>query len=149
VPNKLREIFGEINRKRVIMTWKDILKRDDEKEDLIFELNQLINDFGEDKMQDDYEQMTSGYNSNEGINLDVEFDRSLADDEGLDADMEESELFEDGKAHYRIEFSTPKGKEIAMSDYTYERGYDAMLEGYLDDLSVEELKAAIKGMKEL
>ena len=131
------------------MTWKDILKRDNEKEDLIFELDQLINNFGEDKMQDDYEQLTSGYNSNEGINIDVEFDRSMADDEGLDDDMEESELFDDGMAHYRIEFSTPKGKEIAMSDYTYEGGYNPMIEGYLDDLTVEELKAAIKGMKEL
>jgi len=129
------------------MTWKDILKRD-EKEDLIFELDKLLENFGEDKMQGDYEQMTSGYNSNEGINIDVEFDRSMADDEGLD-DMEESELFEDGMAHYIIEFSTPKGKEIAMSDYTYERGYNAMIEGYLDELSVEELKAAIKGMKQL
>ena len=131
------------------MTWKDILKRDNEKEDLIFELDQLINNFGEDKDQYDFEEMTSGYNSTEGLNLDVEFDRSLADDEGLDDDMEESELIEDGKAHYRIEFSTPKGKEIAMSDYTYEGGYNAMIEGHLDDLTVEELKAAIKGMKEL
>ena len=131
------------------MTWKYILKRDDEKEELIIELENLIHNFGEDKMQDDYEEMTSGYNSNEGINIDVEFDRSLADDEGLDDDMEESELFDDGMAHYRIEFSTPKGEEIAMSDYTYEGGYNAMIEGYLDNLSVEELKAAIKGMEEM
>jgi len=130
------------------MTWKYILKRD-EKEDLIVELDKLLENFGEDKDQYDFEEMTGGYNSTEGLNLDVEFDRSMADDEGLDADMEESELFEDGMAHYIIEFSTPKGKEIAMSDYTYERGYSAMIESHLDDLSVEELKSAIKGMKEL
>tara|TARA_R100000329_G_C7598249_1_gene212177 strand:+ start:65 stop:460 length:396 start_codon:yes stop_codon:yes gene_type:complete len=130
------------------MTWKDILKRDDEKEDLIFELDTLIENFGEDKTQDDYEQMSQYDTSNEDIRVVVEFDRSMADDEGLDDDIEESELFDDGMAHYRIEFSTPKGKEIGMSDYTYERGYD-YLEPNTDNLSVEELKAAIKGMKEL
>jgi len=130
------------------MAWKDILKRDDEKEDLIFELDTLIENFGEDKTQDDYEQMSQYDNSNEDIRVVVEFDRSMADDEGLDDNMRESELFEDGMAHYRIEFSTPKGKEIAMSDYTYERGYD-YIDPNTDNLSVEELKAAIKGMKEL
>ena len=132
------------------MTWKDILKADKEMmEDLQIKLDNLLDEFGEDKDQSDFEEMTQGYNSEVGLlNLDVRFDRSIADDEGLDDDMEESELFEDGMAHYRIEFSTPKGKEIAMSDYTYERGYD-WIEGHLDDLTVEELKAAIKGMKEL
>ena len=108
----------------------------------------MIENFGEDKTQDDYEQMSQYDTSNEDIRVVVEFDRSMADDEGLDDDIEESELFDDGMAHYRIEFSTPKGKEIGMSDYTYERGYD-YLEPNTDNLSVEELKAAIKGMKEL
>jgi len=131
------------------MTWKNILKKDDEKEELRTKLENLIEDWGRGKDQYDFEEMTMGFNSADGLNLDVEFDRSRADDEGLDDDMEESEVFEEDMGYYRIVFSTPSGKDIALADFTLDGGYSGIVESNIDILTVGELKAAIQGMYEV
>jgi|11BtaG_2_1085332.scaffolds.fasta_scaffold00456_3 hypothetical protein len=129
------------------MTWKNILKKDDEKEELQIKLDELIEDWGRGKMQYDFEQMeTGGFNSADGLNLDITFDRSLADDEGESDDLEQGDLFDADLAHYRIEFSTPSGKDIALADFTANDGYSGIIESNIDNLTVEELKAAIQGM---
>ena len=140
-----RKFFGEIN-----MTWKDILKADNGMmEDLQIKLDELLEEFGEDKDQSDFEEMTGGYNSAIGLlNLDVEFDRSIADDEGLGDDMEESEIFDEDMGYYRIEFSTPNGKDIALADFTANDGYN-VVETNIDNLTLEELKDAIRGMDKI
>ena len=132
------------------MTWKDILKTDKEMmEDLQIKLDDLLDQFGEDKDQYDFEEMTSGYNSEVGLlNLDVRFDRSIADDEGLDDDMEESEVFDEDMGYYVIEFSTPDGKEVAVADFTANDGYN-VVETNIDNLTLEELKDAIRGMDKI
>ena len=131
------------------MTWKNILKKDDEKEELQAKLENLIEDWGMEKEQYDFEEMTMGFNSADGLNLDIEFDRSRADDEGLDDDMEESEVFEEDMGYYRIDFSTPSGKDIALADFTLDSGYSGIIESNIDNLTVKELKAAIQGMAEI
>ena len=129
------------------MTWKNILKKDDEKEELQIKLDELIEDWGRGKMQYDFEQMeTGGFNSADGLNLDITFDRSLADDEGESDDLEQGDLFDADLAHYRIGFSTPSGKDIALADFTANDGYSGIIESNIDNLTVEELKAAIQGM---
>ena len=132
------------------MTWKDILKADNGMmEDLQIKLDELLEEFGEDKDQSDFEEMTGGYNSEIGLlNLDVEFDRSIADDEGLGDDMEESEIFDEDMGYYRIEFSTPNGKDIALADFTANDGYN-VVETNIDNLTLEELKDAIRGMDKI
>lgn len=130
------------------MTWKGILKKDDEKEELQIKLEELIEDWGDEKDQSDFEEMTMGFNSADGIRLDVEFERGLADDEGYDDDAEPAKLIEEQMAYYRIGFSTPSGKDIALSDFTYD-GYGGIIESNLDNLTVEELKAAIQGMADV
>ena len=139
------------------MTWKDILKskgfresnKSEERMDKEMELEQLIDDWGNDKDVYDYEDMTMGFNSADGIRLDVDFDRSLADDEGYDDDAEPAELIEEDMAHYRIEFSTPDGKPIALCDFTYYDRYNPLIESNIDNLTDEELDGAIKGMAEV
>ena len=118
------------------MTWKDILKADNGMmEDLQIKLDELLEEFGEDKDQSDFEEMTGGYNSAIGLlNLDVEFDRSIADDEGLGDDMEESEIFDEDKGYYVIEFSTPDGKQVATADFTANDGYN-VVEPNIDNLT--------------
>ena len=113
------------------------------------ELEQLIVDWGNDKDVYDFEEMTMGFNSADGLNLDIEFDRSRADDEGYDDDAEQAELIEEDMAHYRIEFSTPDGKDIALCDFTYYDGYNPLIESNIDNLTDEELDEAIKGMAEV
>ena len=112
-------------------------------------LEQLIEDWGDNKDVDDYEDMTMGFNSADGIRLDVDFDRSLADDEGYDDDAEPAELIEEDMAYYRIEFSTPDGTPIALCDFTYYGGYNALIESNIDNLTDKELDEAIKGMREV
>lgn len=129
------------------MTWKDILKKDDEKEELQIKLEELIEDWGKGKMQYKFEEMeTGGFNSADGLNLDITFDRSRADDEGESDDLEQGDLFDADLAHYRIDFSTPSGKDIALADFTANGGYSGIIESNLDNLTIEELKSAIQGM---
>tara|TARA_R110001606_G_scaffold381478_1_gene542700 strand:- start:64 stop:462 length:399 start_codon:yes stop_codon:yes gene_type:complete len=129
------------------MTWKDILKKDDEKEELQIKLEELIEDWGKGKMQYNFEEMeTGGFNSADGLNLDITFDRSRADDEGESDDLEQGDLFDADLAHYRIDFSTPSGKDIALADFTANGGYSGIIESNLDNLTIEELKSAIQGM---
>jgi len=129
------------------MTWKNILKKDDEKEELQIKLEELIEDWGRGKMQYDFEEMeTAGFNSADGLNLDITFDRSRADDEGESDDLEQGDLFDADLAHYRIDFSTPSGKDIALADFTADGGYSGIIESNIDNLTVEELKSAIQGM---
>jgi hypothetical protein len=129
------------------MTWKTILKKDDEKEELQTKLEELIEDWGKGKMQSDFEEMeTGGFNSADGLNLDITFDRSRADDKGESDDLEQWDLFDADLAHYRIDFSTPSGKDIALADFTADNGYSGIIESNLDNLTVEELKSAIQGM---
>lgn len=129
------------------MTWKDILKKDDEKEELQIKLDELIEDWGKGKMQYEFEEMeTGGFNSADGLNLDITFDRSRADDEGESDDLEQGDLFDADLAHYRIDFSTPSGKDIALADFTANGGYSGIIESNLDNLTIEELKSAIQGM---
>ena len=129
------------------MTWKDILKKDDEKEELQIKLEELIEDWGKGKMQYEFEEMeTGGFNSADGLNLDITFDRSRADDEGESDDLEQGDLFDADLAHYRIDFSTPSGKDIALADFTANGGYSGIIESNLDNLTIEELKSAIQGM---
>ena len=141
------------------MTWQDILKqkgfrgseKSEERMDKEMELEQLIVDWGNDKDVYDYIEMENvGFNSAFGlINLDIELDRSLADDEGIDDDADPEDLIEEDMAHFRIEFSTPDGKDIALCDFTYYDGYNPLIESNIDNLTDEELDKAIKGMAEV
>ena len=142
------------------MTWKDILKQKGfregsptSKERIVKErtLEQLIEEWGDDKDEYEYLEMErGGFNSAVGlINLDIEFDRSLADDEGIDDEAEPEDLIRDDLAHFRIEFFTPDGKAIALCDYTYYAGYTPLIESNIDNLTDEELDKAIKGMAEV
>ena len=142
------------------MTWQDILKQKGfregsptSQERIVKErtLEQLIEEWGDDK--DDFEYLDmerGGFNSAVGlINLDIEFDRSLADDEGIDDEADPHDLIRDDLAHFRIEFSTPSGKAIALCDYTDYAGYTPLIESNIDNLTDEELDKAIKGMAEV
>ena len=59
------------------------------------------------------------------------------------------DLIEEDMAHFRIEFSTPDGKDIALCDFTYYDGYNPLIESNIDNLTDEELDKAIKGMAEV
>ena len=106
-------------------------------------------DWGNNKDVYDYEDMTMGFNSADGIRLDVDFDRSLADDEGIDYEADPADLIRDDLAHFTIEFSTPDGKEIALCDFTYYGGYNPLIVDDIGNLTDEELDEAIKGMAEV
>ena len=141
------------------MTWQGILKqkgfrgsrKSQERRDKEMELENLIEDWGRDKDDYDYIMMEEGgFNSAVGlINLDIELDRSLADDEGIDDEADPADLIRDDLAHFRIEFYTPNGKDIALCDYTDYAGYTPLIESNIDNLTDEELDKAIKGMAEV
>lgn len=141
------------------MTWQDILKqkgfreskKSEERIDKERELESLIEDWGKDKDDYDFLEMEAvGFNSAVGlIGLDIELDRSLADDEGIDDEADPQDLIRDDLAHFRIEFYTPNGKTIALCDYTDYAGYNPLIEDNIDNLTDEELDKAIKGMAEV
>jgi|TARA_B100000282_G_scaffold113976_1_gene80899 hypothetical protein len=136
------------------MTWQDILKQKGLGDERIVKertLEQLIEEWGYNKDDYDYLEMENvGFNSAVGlINLDIELDRSLADDEGIDDDADPADLIRDDLAHFRIEFSTPSGKTIALCDYTDYAGYTPLIESNIENLTDEELDKAIKGMEEV
>ena len=77
------------------------------------------------------------------MNVEVEFE----DNSESDYDMEESEIFENDEGYYRIVFNI-NGEQVALADYTYERGYD-VVEYTPEKFSDADLKASIKQLKDM
>ncbi|UVF62547.1 hypothetical protein QKV95_gp001 [Poseidoniales virus YSH_150918] len=125
------------------MTWKNILKRDDEREDLEIKLEQLVEDWGENHALEDFEYFAdrNGPNLN-GVEIDVTFEDNYYGEE----DLSQEEKFEDDKGYYLINFASEKYEEFAVADYTYTNGYEVH-EFYPERLDINELKEAIKALQ--
>jgi len=124
------------------MSWQDILKND-EKEDLEIKLEDLVNKWGDDKDIGDYDafEMGNGPNLN-GVEIEVTFEDMYEGEEYL---TQEQKL-ENDVGHYQITFSSTKNVEFAISEYTYNDGYQ-MHESYPEKLDINELKAAIEALR--
>tara|TARA_R100001377_G_C3145313_1_gene94248 strand:- start:109 stop:498 length:390 start_codon:yes stop_codon:yes gene_type:complete len=123
------------------MRWKTILKKDeDERTDLQIELEKLVEDWGQDKMFDDFDGLDGNLEFDERLSMSVDFEDAYEGDE----DLTNEEKLEDDEAHFRIEFYLPNsGKELALCDYTYEAGW-RVVEFTPEKFSIDELEAALK-----
>jgi len=125
--------------------WKNILKREmsklphvaTDREDLEYELERLLGNFGFDRPMDDYGYMTSGTEGDDGLSLEVEFEDMYEGDE----DLTEEEKMESDEGYYRLTFYLPSGKELAVADYTYDGGYNVQ-EYKPEDFTTDELSNA-------
>ena len=126
------------------MAWKNILKRDDEKEDLRIKLEQLVEDWGGNQDMSDFEYF-SEYN---GPNLDgVKIDITFEDMYEGEKELSQEEKLEEDVGYYRIVFSSEKyNTEFALADYTINSGF-RVVEFYPERLDINELKEAIKGLQ--
>ena len=124
------------------MSWKNILKKEEDREGLEIELEQLIDRWGDDKHMGDYEYFA---NSNgpflEGVEIDVTFEDMYEGDE----DLSEEEKLEQDVGYYRIDFRTLK-EEFAMGDYTYNDGFN-IHEFNPEKLEINELKEIINALR--
>lgn len=129
------------------MKWKNILKND-EREDLEIELEELISKWGEELDVSDFEYFADRNGPNiSGIEIDVTFeDLSEEYDEDGNQTGSQEEKFEDDKGYYLINFASEKYEEFAMADYTYNNGYEVH-EFNPERLDINELKAAIEGLR--
>ena len=124
------------------MKWQDILKND-EREDLEIELEQLVDKWGDDKDISDYEYFADRNGPNmDGVEIDVTFEDGYEGEE----DLSQEEKLEQDAGHYRIGFASTKYEEFAMGDYTYDNGFQ-MHEYEPEKLDINELKAAVEALR--
>ena len=124
------------------MNWKSILKND-EKEDLEIELEDLVDKWGDDKDISDYEHFADRNGPNlDGVEIDVTFEDGYEGEE----DLSQEEKLEQDAGHYRIVFASTKYEEFAMGDYTYDNGFQ-MHEYTPEKLDINELKAAVEALR--
>ena len=125
------------------MTWKNILKRDGEREDLEIKLEQLVEDWGRNQDMSDFEYFADGNGPYlNGVEIDITFEDMYEGEE----DLSQEEKLEEDVGHYRIVFSSEKYEEFAVADYTYNNGYEVH-EFYPERLDINELREAIKGLQ--
>ena len=125
------------------MSWKNILKKEEDRLGLEIELEKLVNRWGEDKEMSDYEYFADGNGPHiEGIEINVFFEDNYEGEE----DLSQEEKLEQDAGHYRIDFASEKYKEFAMGDYTYNSGFN-IHEFNPEELDIDELEAAINGLR--
>lgn len=125
------------------MTWKNILKRDDEKEDLEIKLEQLVEDWGGNLDMSDLEYFADGNGPYlNGVEIDITFEDMYEGEE----DLSQEEKLEEDVGYYRIVFSSEKYEEFAVADYTINSGFQ-VVEFYPERLDINELREAIKGLQ--
>ena len=124
------------------MKWQNILKND-EKEDLEIELEDLVDKWGDDKDISDYEYFADRNGPNmDGIEIDVTFEDMYEGEE----DLSQEEKLEQDVGYYRIVFASTKYEEFAMGDYTNDNGFQ-MHEYEPEKLDINELKAAVEALR--
>ena len=125
------------------MSWKNILKKEEDRLGLEIKLEQLVHDWGMDKDMSDYEYMADRNGPNiEGLEINVFFEDNYEGEE----DLSQEEILEQDAGHYRIDFASEKYEEFAMGDYTYNDGFN-IHEFNPEKLDIDELKAAINGLR--
>lgn len=124
------------------MKWQNILKND-EREDLEIELEELVSKWGEELDVTDFEYFADRNGPNiSGIEIDVTFEDMYEGEE----DLSQEEKLEQDVGYYRIDFRSERYEEFAMGDYTYNNGYEVH-EFFPERLDINELKAAIEGLR--
>ena len=126
------------------MSWKDILKRESEERlDLVIALENAIDKYGEEKLQEDYEsEADSNAYSYGTLNVEITFE-----DNSESNSMEQSDIFENDEGYYRIEFKI-NDKELAVADYTYDGGYNVV--SYTpEEFSDKDLRTSIEELKDM
>ena len=124
------------------MKWQNILKND-EKENLEIELEDLVDKWGDDKDISDYEYFADRNGPNlDGVEIEVTFEDMYEGEE----DLSQEEKLEQDVGYYRIIFASTKYEEFAMGDYTYDNGFQ-MHEYNPEKLDINELKAAVEALR--
>jgi len=125
------------------MSWRNILKKEDDRLGLEIELEQLVHDWGMDKDMSDYEYFADRNGPHiEGVEIDITFEDIYEGEE----DLSQEEKLEQDAGYYRIDFASEKYEKFAMGDYTYNNGFE-IHEFNPDKLDIDELKAAINGLR--
>ena len=125
------------------MSWEEVLKKEEDREGLEIELEQLLDRWGDDKDISDYEYFADRNGPNlEGVEIDVTFEDMYEGEE----DLSQEEKLEQDVGYYRIDFLSEKYEEFAMGDYTYNDGFN-IHEFNPEKLDINELKAAINGLR--
>ena len=124
------------------MKWQNILKND-EREDLEIELEDLVDKWGDDKDISEYEYFADRNGPNlDGVEIDVTFEDMYEGEE----DLSQEEKLEQDVGYYRIDFLSTKYEEFAMGDYTYDNGFQ-MHEFNPEKLDINELKSAVVALR--
>ena len=130
------------------MSWVNILKKEEDREGLEIELEQLIDRWGNQKDLGDWAWMSEEYTGElmglgrfHLIEVDVTFEDMYEGDE----DLSQEEKLEQDVGYYRIDFRTQKD-EFAMGDYTYNHGFN-IHEFNPEKIEINELKEIINSIR--